>query len=563
MALAGTMGALLMILAILLLGALANSSSQGGLTATGDSALTSARKRSEVQTAQSLADSGQRLIIQWLRDGGMVTSPTAAAAPSTVGASFFGASTVGGYDVLTVPQGSGGGNGTIKVRLYPYACNDVQNRRLFVIESIGSYAGSSQTIRAALMEGSFARYAYFSDRAPTNWWVAGNTKFNGPVHINGMNATGTAVDPAAQMNILWKWGVANQIFGYDGPGSFTTSLSASQVRWHYDTNGNLFTPYDSYWSFVLATRAAPSFGVPPVQMPTATTKQYSAALAGSPEPVTTGVSVPATGGSATGGIFIKGDVEKLKLSASGPDDTVQTMDIYQQDGATQIRTTVTINQIANTTTVQVQTNSGSGWVPGTTTSLTGVPNGAVYSTGNISSLSGVIANNVMGGATVTQTNDFTIATAADKDVTLTGGLVYANQVSNASNPDNPLSVAAQATNASGTVGIVSRRVRIARTDDAGNDLTDVSIHATVMAFDTIDAEAPLTRTPGNFKLLGGYITRNSGKFGQTSGTGALLNGLRVTRNYDARNAVNPPPHFPNEENTYQVISYERVSQPLE
>jgi hypothetical protein len=564
MALAGTMGALLMVLAILLLGALATASSKGGLTGTGDSALASARKRSDIQVAQNLADCGGRLLLQWLSEGGLISNPLVAKAPSEVGSSFFGAALSGGYNVLTIPQGGAAGNGTIKVRLYPYASNTVQNRRLFMAEFIGEYGSARQIIRMVLMEGSFARYAFFSDRAPTNWWVAGNTKFNGPVHINGLDSAGTAVDPAAQMNILWKWGASNQIFGYNGPGSFTTSLSASQVRWHYDTNGNLWTPPDNAtWSNVMATGTAPQFDVPPVKMPTATTKQYDAALGGAPEPGAVGVSVPSSGGSATAGIFIKGDVSKLKLSASGPDNTVQTMDIYQTDGGTQIRTTVTINPGANTTTVATQTDSGSGWVAGPSSTLTGVPNGAVYSSGNVNSLSGIVANNVMSGSTVVQSSDFTLATASDKDVKITGGIVYANQVSDASNPDNPLSNAAQADAASGTLGIVSRRVQLAQTDDSGGALTDLSVHATMMAFDTIDAEAPSTRPAGNFKLLGGYIAKNNGTFGVTSGTGTMLSGLRVTRNFDARNVTNPPPFFPNEENAFQLVSYQRPGQPLE
>lgn len=564
MALAGTMGALLVALAILLLGALATSSSRGGLSSTADSALASARKRAGVQTAQNLADSGARLVLQWLSEGGMVTNPLTAKTPSQLGGGFFGATHSGGYDVLTIPQGGGAGNGTVKVRVYPYTSNAVQNRRLILVETIGEFAGAQQTIRLVLMESSFARYAYFSDRTPTNWWVAGNTKFNGPVHINGLDAAGTGVDPSAVMNILWKSGTANQIFGYNGPGSFTTSLSASQLRWHHDTSGNLWTPPDNTtWANVMATSTAPQFEVPPIKMPLATTKQRDAALGGTIEPMSIGASVPASGGTATGGVFIKGNVDKLKLSASGPDSTIQVLDIYQTDGATQIRTTISIDPGADTTTVQMQTNSGSGWVAGTPTTLSGIPNGAIYSTGHVHSLSGVVANNVMSGSTVEQASDFTIATASDKDLKITGGIVYANQISDASNPENLLSNAAQADATSGTLGIVSRNVHIGETDDSGAPLTDLSVHATVMAFDTFGADSPSTRTPGNFKLLGGYIARNNGTFGVATGTGDMLHGLRVTRNFDARNVTNPPPFFPNEENSFQVISYQRPGHPLE
>mgnify|MGYP001549604550 FL=1 len=95
-----------------------------------------------------------------------------------------------------------------------------------------------------------------------------------------------------------------------------------------------------------------------------------------------------------------------------------------------------------------------------------------------------------------------------------------------------------------------------------------------MAYDTFDAENPRAttdangntvagRAAGNFKLLGGYIAKNNGTFGQVDANSNLLAGFRVNRNYDQRAADNPPPFFPSEENSFQVTSFQRVGSTLQ
>jgi hypothetical protein len=578
-ALVGGMLVLLMILTILLLGALANGGTNdeaGGVAGHSDNVMWSGRRRAYALAAQSLSESGVRLLLEWLNNGSAINSVLQAGPPSLAGSPFYGATQVGNYDEITTSFG--GSTGKIRVRLYPYSKNATNNRRLFVAESIGEYMGISQVIRTVITEKTFARYAMFCDTCPVNWWVQENTFFNGPVHINGSNSTGTGVDSAAAMNILWKAASTQKIFAFNGSDSFTTSMSSSQLKWNKETAGTLSTPSGGQWANIIGTGAAPQASKPRVKMPSQSGKQYTAALAGTGEPATIGVKIPASGGQTTGGIFIKGDVTNMNLTASGPNNTVQTITIRQLDGATEVRTTVTINPNTNTTTIQRDTrpSAGGAWAIGSATSVNGTTNGVIYGSGDIDGLNGTIANNVMSGVDVVKTNDLSIVTDATKSMKINGGLVYANLVSDATDPTNPKSNASAATNTSGTLGLVSRRVTVREFGEGGSTpLTDMSLHATVFAYDTFDAANPRNttdpvtgivtpgRATGNFKLLGGYIAKNNGTFGQVDANSNLLAGFRMNRNYDQRAADNPPPFFPSEENSFQVTSFQRVGTPIQ
>jgi hypothetical protein len=574
MAMAGMMMVLMMVLTITLLGSIAHLGSSG-LVGHSDNVLRSGRQRANALVAQSLAESGIRLTVEWLNNGNAISNSLVAGPPNATGTSFYGANQVNAWDKLCL--NIGGATGTMSMRLYPYTKNATNNRRIFVAEAIGEYLGVKQVVRTVITEKTFARYAFFSDTCPVNWWVQENTFFNGPVHVNGSNSTGTGVDSAAALNILWKSASTQKIFGFNGSDSFTTSLNSSQIKWNKDAAGTLTTPTGGQWSNIMGTGSAPATGKPRIKMPTQSGKQYVAALAGTGEPSTaTGVKIPTSDGQTTGGIFIKGPVDRIKLSASGTNNTVQGMEIYQTEGTTQTRTIVTINPNTNTTTIQKDTKSGTApWVTGAAISMNGTTNGVVYSTGDINSLSGVVANNVMSGTEMVKSNDMTIVTDAAKSMKIDGGVVYANLASNLSDPNNPRSDASAATTESGTLGLVSRNIQIKEFTPTGAPLTDVSVHATVMAYDTFDAANPRNvtdpvtgvvtpgRAPGNFKLLGGYIAKNNGTFGQVGSDSTLLAGFRVNRNYDQRAADNPPPFFPSEENSFQVTSFQRVGAPLQ
>lgn len=344
-------------------------------------------------------------------------------------------------------------------------------------------------------------------------------------------------------------------------------MAASQLKWNRNAAGTLSTPTGAQWNNIMATNAAPVASQPIVKMPTSSTKQYAAALGGDTEPALNGVSVPSSGGEATGGIFIKGDVDQIKLSATGTGSATQVMEITQTDATTllQTKTTVTINPGTNVTTIRRDTKAAvaTSWTTGIVTSYEGATNGVVYCTGDVKGLSGVVANNTMSGTTVTATNNMSIVTDSAKSIKLNGGIVYADLASDTSDSENPKSNAGGATTTSGTLGLVSKSIQINEKTPSNANLTDVSVHASCFAYDSFFSENPTTRATGNFKLLGGYIVKNNGTFGQVAADSTLIAGLRATRNYDSRAANNPPPVFPSEDNAFQLTSFQRVGSTIQ
>jgi hypothetical protein len=342
---------LFMILALMLVSLLGQGRG-GDVGADSQQGLGLAWRRSKVLGAQTLAEAGVRLALQWLMQQSSAPTNLTAFAPSSV-SNFFGGTAVSGWTEVSLNQGPTSTEnpdvsavpGKIRVRFYPYTANATSNRKMFGIEAVGEYQGMSHTVRIFVRQNSFARYAYFSDTAPTGWWVAGSTRFQGPVHVNGVNSSGTAVDPAARINILWKADDGSNpysddyIFTYPDDGYFTTSMDYSQLNWNY-TDGTSAFVYDPnwwtpYWEHITAAGRAPKTNQPLIRMPTATTDQKSAALGTAAEPSSTfvGVFIPVTGATPNAGIYVGGNVKDLNLTdehtASSPAHDDQVFEIIQ------------------------------------------------------------------------------------------------------------------------------------------------------------------------------------------------------------------------------------------
>lgn len=565
----------------------------GDLSSEGKIALGLTRLRGERYVSQSLAESGIRLSLQWLADRTSPPTNTAAFAPSSV-ADFFGGTTdANNWTVLTLAQGPDSTenaalsqvNGTIKVRFYPYGSNSVAGRKMFGIEAIGSYQGSSYTARVFVRQNSFARYSYFSDTTPEAWWVSGNTRFQGPVHVNGVDASGTAVDPSARLNILWKANDGSPtasddwIFSYPGDDYFTTALGYSQLNWTYSDGASAYF-YDPnwwspYWQHITAAAKPPITNAPLIRMPTATSDQKSIALGSMTEPAldTVDVFVPNSSGTATAGIFIAGDASDINLAApshSGHED--QSIEVVQPTVTGEQRSLITICPQANTTQVQVYTRptSLSAWTLARSASYSGTTNGVIYLRGNVGGqsapyqggLSGVVANSYYSGGTLAHNNALTLVTGATNTINLSGGIVYSNCITNTSNPSNLGSDVSSAQSTSGTLGLVSGTFRIPESDESGMGLTSLSIHAVCMAYDTVTVVNPTTRPPGIINLLGGYIVKRNSQLGVTTISGSVLHGFIINRIYDARIGDNPPPGYPSTNRSYQVLSYQKVNTTL-
>lgn len=550
-----------------------------------------ARGRSSSYQAQMLADTGVRAVTQWLSLRSTAPTNTTVFRPSQV-ATFWNSAQNGNYDRITFNNFSGSAIGTIDVRIFPFSDNTTVTSKSYLVESVGTYQGKTQIVRAAVMQDTFAKYAFFSDNAPTGtFWTAGSTIFNGPVQVNARNMVVGSADynANAAIKILWQNTSGKQIFKYNGDGAFSTSASSSQVTWYRGNQSTIAAPSTTtQWGYVAAGGSSTiKSSVAMVDMPTQSSTQADAAMGTPAATIPSGpsVTVPASSGATCGGVYINGDVDNMKLTASGSGNTTQGIEVFQNDGSKLIKTVVSISPTTGTTgqvtvnrfvtTSMTDTNyvlqTGGGY-PQT---FTGRTNGVIYVNGNVGNpgvagastdatpttfatggLSGKVANNVVSGSTVTTPNALTIVTNANNDLNIAGDVIYAT------------TSGGNATTASGTLGIVSRRVKIIQGltgDDSGDGVDNVTIHATVLAYDTFNAENPLVRNYLSlkaFNLLGGYIAKNPGTFSGIDANGNTLTGFSVNRNYDSRVAGAPPPFFPSTGNLYKIRSYQRVGTTL-
>lgn len=591
----GVMILLFMILALLLVSVL-NQGKGGDVGTDSQQGLGLAWRRAKVLGAQTLAESGVRMSLQWLMQQSTAPSKLTAFAPSSV-SNFFGGTTVSGWTEVTLNQGPtitenpdvSAVPGKIRVRFYPYASNATSNRKMFGIEAVGEYQGMSHTVRVFVRQNSFARYAYFSDTAPTGWWVSGSTRFQGPVHVNGVDASGTAVDSNAHINILWKaddWSNPysdDYIFTYPDEGYFTTSMDYSQLNWQY-TDGTSAFAYDPnwwtpYWEHITAAGRAPKTNQPLIRMPSATTDQKSAALGTATEPASTfvGAFIPVTGSTPNAGIYVGGNVKDLNLTyqymAGSPGHDDQVFEIIQGISTGEQLSRIVVCLVNNTVdlTVSTRPNASSAWTLVSSSHYAGgATNGVIYVNGHIGSqvapysggLSGTVVPNIMSGTTVSKPNTWTIVTEGTKTININGGIVYKNLITDSSNPSNLKSNAASAPTESGTLGLVAGRFRVPLYDDTGATLDYLTVHAVVMAYDTFEVTNYSTRAPGVINLLGGFIVKNNSSLGVVQLNGTVNNGFILNRNYDQRIADNPPPNYPVADRSYQVMSFQKVNTSL-
>ena len=586
MVLVAVMICLMFVLAIALIGI--GKGMNGSMNDSSRGALQLTRKRANAYQAQLLADTGLRASLQWLTVQSGAPTTLSAFRPAALDALGFWGSTVNGnYDRLSFTL-SDGSVGTVDVRLLPFADNDTQTMKSYLVEAVGTYQGTKQIINAAVIQDTFAKYAFFSDNAPAkdSYWTAGSTVFNGPVQVNARNmVTGSPeYDANAGISIIWQNKSGKQLFKYPYDNSFTTSAFDTQINWYKGTTATKSAPSNStQWSYV-ATNGQPAIktGVAAVDMPTQSNMQEVAAL-GSPAasvPAGPSVTVPQSASATCGGIYINGDVDNMKLTASGTSKTTQGIEIYQNDGTKRIKTVITIDPTLGSTgqtkierfvsTSMADTTFPATPVTGYPQILNGRTNGVVYTNGNIGTpgvpnssnkngipqtfgsggISGTVANNLMQTSTVAKfTNDLNIVTAANKDVNISSDIIYASKTSGSPNAST------------GVMGIVSRKVQIIQNldTDVNGDGANIALDATVFAYDTFNAENPLDRPINTFTMLGGYIAKTPGLFaGIDKTTGTQWTGLTTTRNYDSRVASRPPPYFPSTGNQYKVRSYQRV-----
>lgn len=590
MGMAVTMLLLLALLSMLLLGCLSNSplmhASSGTMSRSTNSAQM-ASQRSASNDAFNLAESGLEYTRLWLSVQADPPSNAAAFAPS----GLWGA-TVAGTTPPRATVNFPDADHTFSVTIYPdvknFSATQYNVQEGYLVESVGKSNGVTEVVHAYLQQGSFSQYSFFLDQSTGGYWSSDVKNFDGPVHINGGVTTG----------INWRDNTL-PIFTSDYPDAFT--VSTATLPWEHNGSGapSAIPQTNADWATVSAGGAGSvKWGVPSIPMPTVNYMQEYAALGQPiPNPCTTAPSsgVPTTTGAtvtASGGIYIHGDISQMTLSAAGPSNTNQVITLYQTDSAgTQIKTVLTLDAQANQTTQQVTKTTSGGVVTNVpVATYTGTTNGMVFCDGNVGGqgapltggLSGVIADNVVNGlGSITHANGLTIATDQSKNVNIDGNLTLntERQISTQFNglptyraPDGTLSNTAagntpvyvkESTDTgnfkkhAGRLGLVSNTVEVldqtydAKGKTATGSLDQIEVDAAVLATGTYELYNCFTRPTHNFLNMGSYIIGNG------------ANVTSISRVYDDRMASAPPPFYPTTGTTYKLLSWQRVSQTLQ
>jgi hypothetical protein len=575
----GIMLALFLVLTMMLLGIAGNATgpSNNGAVFTANNGMQSANARMNSVSAFNLAESGVEYTLQWLHTQAAPPTNTSAFAPA-----LWGGVATGDREIVTVYDANDNPVGTFSVKIYPDSGNNVPpgstytvsgTVNKYMIESEGNSGGFTQIVEAYVQQKSFSNYSYFTNTEWSNgYWVSGINTFNGPMHSNSVDVYNPSNPTPIPTNILWYDNQSTvPMFNYDGPDAF--SAAANSVAWQDDSIGNFQAPQtESQWlNVAVGGPGSITTGTGIVALPQNTNEQASAALGAASVPATTGVVVPNDGKNTTGGVYVHGIVNNMKLSA--PQPTTQEIEIDQtQANGNPLQTLVTENLATNVTTVVVNTTQSNGAVTMTSSSYSGVTDGSVYADSQIGQntypgqgLSGVVANNYVNPATNTVTpNNLTISTSLNQNMYLNGSVTLLTQRQQDSNGNSiPEDQDSNYTQNAGTVGILSNNVIIDDNNAANQTLMNEQVDASVIAVDSFYPVTYWNGLRGTFTVNGGYIAGTGGIFGEIDWSGDMLSGFREHYNFDPRLVKNPPAYFPTTGAQYDIDSWMKVPKLIE
>ena len=361
-----------------------------------------------------------------------------------------------------------------------------------------------------LQQDNFAKYALFTNSQKTpsgsKVWFTDKTNFAGPVHTNGrfnfaFNPSGIFEEAVVQQEALTRF--------YNH--GWTVLLDD-------DHNGNNDVPIfnDTF------TRNASA-----INLSSGTQEQDMVDQATGGQPfISSGIYLPNSNNTLTGGIYIKGDSD-ITMSVDANDLPVYTI---TQGGTVK---TITVDQ----TNQQTIVDDGSG----ITQTYSGVPDG-VDDVGTLIYVDGSIDNF---GGTVQSNSKITVA--SKNDIVISNNVMYESYTSAVGSPGDAGYVPPNADGANNLLGIVTWQGDV----QIGTTAPDnIQIHGTILAsngiFQVNNYNDMGSGPRGTATLLGGAITDNYGAFGLFSGaTGQQLSGYGRNFVYDQRLKVGEaPPYFP-------------------
>jgi hypothetical protein len=391
-----------------------------------------------------------------------------------------------------------------------------------------SYAPSYFNVTAS--HSNFAQFALFTDNhktpSGTTVWFTADTNFHGPVHTNDMFSF--ANNPSAHFYDIVTQSSANARFYNNG-----SSKTANADRYPVGCTDNC---RDKPTFDNLFLRSEPQI-ILPTTVDQATLKTKATAGLNPAN----GIWLPNASGSLTAGIYIKGD------TASTSDNSSITMSVDINN-----RPVYTIKQGANTKTVTVDyannqtivaNVAGSGGTPAGT--YTGIPNGTdhqgvvIYTNDDVGYWDSAHPSNNIAGLSGTVQKDTKITISSEKDLMITGNVLYEKDPTIAGNGGYQ-----------NILGILSWNGNV-RVGTAAPD--DILIDAVVMAPNPTAASGKGIFCVDNYdhgdargtaNLLGGVITDYYGAFGTFSG-GGMQTGYGRNFIYDVRVLAGlTPPYFP-------------------
>lgn len=538
MALAAGMLVMLGILSLVLVGVLAGTHGSTGilnLTGNGEQSI---NQQMQTAAAFNTAEAGVEYALEWMHNQSGPPNLTRATSLSALDRNFGG-----GYNL---------NGGTFTVWIFPDAANSqiIANAngqdapRKYLIQSTSLCNGVSQTVQAYVSLTSFGKYAFFTDRDPSNiYWVGGLNSFDGPTHFNGSDGVPT--------NVVWVDG--KPIFNYNGNEAFTYSKG---VNWYHNSqnsgqqapqviNAN-GTQTDQFLNVAKIGNPGVNL-VPQIPLPPSSLKQQYAALgqtmpdgANPPPPPGAPGAVSPSGITIIpgGGIYIHSanstdntssgaaaananattDVQQMVLSVDSSGNQVITIQQNNDAGAL-MQTQITLDRVSGVTRTKAgaYNSSSHAFTMSSLPNVPGVGNGVIYSDGNIGStqqfgdsngnpqtygpntapgqgLSGVIADN----------QALTIATYADpdqsktgnKNINLNGSVTYNTPrakdrtgaflpETDPANTDPAHPELGKFMQKAGTLGLVANTVQIADNNAAGQSLGDTELDATTLVQNTL------------------------------------------------------------------------------